>query len=325
MARRKVALAKFLKLLSSGPLPKGMIRKNLGISRKTEYVIVKESLDNCWIEMDKMGNYRLTPSGAAQSDFKTIPTDQALFLVYSQVIDPISYRKKRPYARCTLIIDDATEIKKLDSESYNSDLYIQELPENATPINAALSKVIDSIFDLRAKEMGLYMVRNMELAQSFSIFDSEKFPGYDYLRRYEKLADIDFKLIIEFEGKKWVRNQSFADLWSEIERNSNLYKEAGERIKREELGIRVSGAMKQLEVNNDDKQMAYLGLFKTKQDLVEYVTKIFSLYYISNKKQDVRKAFESGLMSYEKKTLYHLNINSKRIENFCNMINSPKK
>lgn len=202
---------------------------------------------------------------------------------------------------------------------------MQELPENATPIKAALSKVIDSIFDIRAKGMGLHMVRNMELAQSFSIFDSEKFPGYDYLRRYEKLANIDFKLILEFEGKKWVRNQSFGDLWSEMERNQNLYREAMERMKRQELGVRVRGAMKQLEVTNDDKQMAYLGLFKSRQDLVDYVTKIFSLYNISNKTKDVRKAFESGLMSYEKKSVYHLNLNSESVENFCNMINSPKK
>ncbi len=224
------------------------------------------------------------------------------------------------------MIDDVDKIKKLDYDGdYKPEWYGQELPENGTPIKAALAKVIDSIFDLRAKNMGLHSVRDLELAKSSSVFVQEKFPGYDYVKRYTELANVDFKLIIEFDGTKWVRNQNFDDQWRQITNNWTLNKQAIDDIRRNELGTKVRKATKQMEDTYDKKQMSYLGLFETKQDLIEYIKQIFALYQIGDMKEDaIKKAFMSRLVSCEKKSVYQLNINSKSIETFCNMINSPK-
>jgi hypothetical protein len=307
-------------------MTKGEIRNPLKVNRKTVYVNIKEALKQRWIEEDELKRYHLTLLGKLNIDTSRGKlTDSTVFKVSSKVIDPIALMPNRPTAKCTLIINDADKIKELDNKTASYKQFILELRENATIIRSALANVIDAILDLKAKDMGLYTVSDSQLAESLSVFNIEtNFPGYDYLKRNIALANNNFKVLIEFDGKKWVKTQKFNDLKKQREATLKLYKEEPERILLQERRIRIKQAIQLLDTNITKDRLQDLHLFATEAELKEFVYKTFELYEKdSNKlKQVLRDAFASGLLECDKRVLYHLKMNKEKIQEFYNSINS---
>jgi hypothetical protein len=249
MTKSMKNLTELLRLLKDKPMTKGEIRTSLNIKRRTEFKIIREARDKGWIKEDELKRYHLTLCGKSMIGIWRKPADSTLFEVYSQVIDPIALRPKsnRPTAKCTLIMKNANKIKELDDKTTSYERFISELPENVTSIKAALAHVIDSILDLNAKDMGLHTVLDSQLAENLSVFNIEThFPGYDYLKRYIELAKTNFKVLIEFDGEKWVATQEFGDLEKQREDTLKLYKEAYESIFSEQRRVRIKKAIQQL-------------------------------------------------------------------------------
>jgi hypothetical protein len=336
MAKPKRNLIGLLRLLKDNPMVKGEIRAALNIKKRTEYNIVKEAEKKGWIEEDELKIYHLTLRGKSIIDIWRKPTDSTLFEVYSQVIDTIGLRPRsnRPTAKCTLIIKDADKIKELDKKTAAFyDRFLLDLPENATSIKAALARVIDSILDLKAKDMRLPTVLDSQHAESLSVFNVEtNFPGYDSLKRYIALAKTNFKILIEFDGEKWVATQNFDDIEKYREDTLKFYKEPFENIRSQERRIRINKAIQDIsfDTNTTRKELQHLRLFETKADLKEFVHKNFELYEkdniykkdSNNLKEIIQRAFATGLFEYDKKVLYHLKTNIKKLNEFHNSINS---
>ena len=279
MAKPKKSLLKLLRLLHKKPMTKGEVRIPLKVNRKTVYVNVEEALEKRWIEEDELKRYHLTQLGKLIIDTsRGKPTDSTVFEVSSKVIDPIALMPNRPTAKCTLIIKDADKIKELDDKTASYKPFILEYRENATIIRSALANVIDSILDLRAKDKGLYTVSDSQLAESLSVFNIEtNFPGYDYLKRNINLANDKFKILIEFDGKKWVKTQKFNDLKKQHEGNLKFYKEASERIRLQERKMRINNAIQLLDSNLTKDRLQDLHLFGTEAESKEFVYKSFQL------------------------------------------------
>lgn len=187
-----------------------------------------------------------------------------------------------------------------------------------------MAHVIDSILDLKAKDMGLYTVSDSQQAENLSVFNIEtNFPGYDSVRRKIDLANNNFKVSIEFDGEKWVRTQKLDDLEKQYEDNLKFYKEASERILLQERRIRINQAIQLLDTNLTKNRLQDLHLFETKAELKEFVHKTFELYETDNNKlkELVREAFATGLLKYDREVLYHLKMNKEKIQEFYNSIN----
>jgi len=316
-------LIELLRRLKDKPMTKGEIRTSLNIKRRTEFKIIREAQDKGWIKEDELKRYHLTLLGKSMVEIWRKPADSTIFEVYSQVIDPIASKPKsnRPRAKCTLIIKDANKIKELDDKTTSYERFISELPENATSIKAALAHVIDSILDIKAKNMGLHTVLDSQHAESLSVFNIEiNFPGYDYLKRYIELAKTNFKVLIEFDGEKWVATQEFGDLEKQREDTLKFYREASERIYSEQRRIRMKKAIQQLSLDSNTTRngLKYLHLFEAKVDLKEFVYKTFELYEKDNNKlkELVREAFATGLLKYDREVLYHLKMNKEKLQEF---------
>src|SRR5215467_11349463 len=117
MARRKDALSKMLKLLNKKSMLGSEICTTLKIDRKTSYRIIKESLQNHWIQKDPSGRYHLTLLGIASLNLAEYPTSSETLEVQTQIIDFLSLRRDRPTAKCTIQIENADRIKELDSQT----------------------------------------------------------------------------------------------------------------------------------------------------------------------------------------------------------------
>jgi hypothetical protein len=327
MAKPKKSLKKLLTLLHKKPMTKHEIRTALKVHRKTEYVNVKEALKQRWIEEDELKRYHLTLLGKLIIDtWKKKPTDSTLFEVYPLVTNPItsSLESNRLTAKCTLIIKDAGKIKELDDKTASYEQFISDLPENATNIKSALAHVIDSILDLKANYMGLHTVLDSQLAENLSMFNIEtNFPDYDSVKRKIDLAKTNFKVLIEFDGEKWVKTQKLDDLEKQREDNLKFYKEAFQRIRLQERRIRIYNAIQLLDSNLTKDRLGDLLLFATKAELKEFVYKIFQLDEKDNNKlkELVTKAFATGLLECDRKVLYHLKMNKEKIQEFYNSIN----
>jgi hypothetical protein len=221
---------------------------------------------------------------------------------------------------------NADKIKELDDKTTSYERFILELPENATSIKAALAHVIDSILDLNAKDMGLHTVLDSQLAENLSVFNVEThFPGYDYLKRYIELAKTNFKVLIEFDGEKWVATQEFGDIEKQREDTLKIYKEAYESIFSEQRRVRIKKAIQQLSLDSNTTMngLKHLHLFETEPKLKEFVYKTFGLFEKDNNKLNelVTKAFATGLLKYDRKVLYHLKMNKEKLHKFNNSIN----
>jgi hypothetical protein len=320
MAKKKDALNRMLKLLNKKSMSQGEISKTLKIGRVTEWRIIKEACDRRWVLQDHLGRYHLTSLGKINIDTAENPTDSSSFQVQSQIIDFLNLRPDRPTATCTIEIENADKIKELDSRTDATKRFLTKdglwLPENNTNLKAAMAAVVDSIFDLKAKEMGLFSMLDEEFRINKlapTLFNMRNyFPGHDALKRYENLAKTKFSALIEFDGEKWVSKQDFEDLEKKIQKERESWSHFGHKMMEER--VRFNKAIYNLLSGGSDLSTVYLNtmhLFHNHKELREYLINHFKINQITDKDQldtIVKNGFDTNFFSIEKMTLYRLNV-----------------
>jgi hypothetical protein len=326
MAKPRKFLKTLLRMIQKRPMTSGEICKKTKKHRKVVRQNLKLAQNEGLVYQDGLQQYHITTLGKLVIDYIERPTDFTRWQIYSQVIDPISSRSNRPTATCTLITKNAEKIKELDNRTSPSpERFILELSENSTPIKAALANVVDSVLEIRAKDTGLKTVRDGQLAEDLSIFNVEtNFPGFDYLKRYITLANINFKVLIEFDGEKWVKTQRFNDIRKQRNDSLNIYRKATKSILSENRRIRLNKAVQILSKDwlRIRNLLQYSNLFENEEDLKEYAYKIFGLHEQDKDrlKEAVQKAFESELLRYYKKALFYLEVDKEKLQEYHSLV-----
>jgi hypothetical protein len=285
MAKPKRNLVRLLERLNEKPMFLADIRKVLGIKERTGYAIVKETLKKEWIKEDGLKRYNITIKGKS-------------------------------------MIGIWEKIKQLDEIASIPSDYRSEFSENMTGIKSAIAKIVDRILVLRIKkeEMKLFGVRDGELAERFTPLNIDTyFPGYDYRKRFMSLAKTNIKILIEFDGEKWVELHRFNHLEAQHANNMKFYK-AIKNIKSKERKERLIQALDLLWASKKS-QYIYVNLSEAKEELEEYVCKVFEEYEEKDKVDGlVKKAIETGLFEYGKKELYYLKVNRDKLQEFLRQI-----
>jgi hypothetical protein len=327
MAREKDALNRLLILLNKKSRSQGEIRTTLKIDRKTAYRIIKEASDRRWIKNDSLGKYHLTSLGKINVGTAEKPTDSSSLEVQSQVIDFLNLRPDRPTAKCTIEVENADKINELDSQTQAEKRFLTFdglwLPENNTNLKASVAAVVDSILDLKAKQMGLFTMLDEEFRQrlttsNFNVY----FPGYDALKRYGNLAGTKFSVLIEFDGKEWASEQDFEELEKKIEeRREYLSENIGLIDERAGFNKAIYNLLSggglwtaKLQANH---------LFNSPGELKEYLTNHFKVNGIRDEnklKIIVKNAFDTGFFSVEKMPLSYLKVRKDRELEFLNSL-----
>jgi hypothetical protein len=181
--------------------------------------------------------------------------------------------------------------------------------------------VVDSIFETLEKDLGLFTIRDGDLAENSLLPSSgfvDHFPGYDYLRRYKNLANIDFKLQIEFKGRKWFKKQRFNDLEKKIDdmrksRKDYYHKNIFSSDRRRGIHDAVLNLMQR-----EDYYYRYGNLSKNKQEMREYLYEHFRSYGERNENSEdiVDKAYKCGLFRPQEKTFFYLKVNPEKYTAF---------
>jgi hypothetical protein len=320
MARRKKSLEMLLGALDKTPMAKGGIRSALKIDRKTEYRIINEGLSRKWIEEDLLRKYHLTMLGKESIGSGERPLDSTSWEVPSQIIDMVRERTDRPVANCTIQIENANKIKELDAQTTTSHRFLTNdglgLPENDTHIKSSLAAVVDSILDLKAKDMGLLTILDQKIRDELTTSTlDDQFPSYDYMKRYEQLAKTDLKVLIEFKGQEWVEKQNFEDLERNIADRKKRYKEFSKNAREMASDIQIRKAVSHLAGNTNltKNTLQANRLFASRQELNTFILNEFKLV---NQGQDgqkiIKEAFKSRLFEVKKMPLVHLKVNKEK-------------
>jgi hypothetical protein len=315
MPRRKDALKRLLKLLNKRRMLVGEIRAALKIDRKTEYRVIKEALQRRWIEKDSLEKYYLTLLGKANISTAKDSTESISLEAQSQIIDILKLRPERPTAKCIIQIENADKIKELDSQTEAVKRFLTHdglwLPENNTNLKSSIAAVVDSILDLRAKEMGLFSMLDEESRKRFTPFNYHiVFPGYDAIKRYEDLAKTKFSVLIEFDGSKWASKQDFEDLEKRIEKERDYLSEP---IRLIDQRVGLNKAIYSL-LSGGDLSTAKLQanhLFNTPEELNEYVINHLKVHQVTNENRlnsIIEKAFDTEFFSIEERKYYYLKV-----------------
>jgi hypothetical protein len=320
MARRKKSLEKLLRSLDKKPMAKGAIRSALKIDRKTEYRIINEGLTRRWIEKDPIGKYHLTLLGEVSVGSAECPLDSTSWEVPSQIIDIVHMRADRPVANCTIQIENAQKIKELDTQTTTSRRFLTTdglgLPENNTHLKSSFAAIVDSILDLKAKDMGLFTILDQKLRDELTMFAlDEQFPTYDYMKRYKQLATTNLKVLIEFKGREWVEKQNFEDLERSIEDRRKSHREFSNKAHLKARDIQIRKAVSQLAggSNLTKNTLQANRLFASRQELNTFILNVFKLVYQGEDEQKIiKQAYKSGLFEVKKMPLIHLYVKKDR-------------
>jgi hypothetical protein len=327
MARRKDTLRRLLKLLNKRRMPQTKIRAALKIDRKTEYRVIKEALQRRWIEKDSLEKYCLTLLGKANISTAADPTDSVSIEAQSQIIDILKLRPERPTARSIIEIENADKIKKLDSQTEAVKRFLTHdglwLPENNTNLKASVAAVVDSVLDLKAKEMGLFSMLDEEYRKRFTPSNYHIFfPGYDAIKRYEDLAKTKFSILIEFDGSKWASKQDFEDLEKRIEKEREYLSEPIRLIdQRVGFNKAIYGLLSGGDLSTAKLQANHL--FNTPEELKGYVINHLKLHQITNENRlntIIEKAFDTDFFSIEERKLYYLKVSKDNELDFHNSL-----
>lgn len=327
MAKRKGALNRMLKLLNEKSILQDEISKTLKIGRVTKWRIIKEALDRCWIQQDRLGRYQLTQLGKESIDSAERPPDYVTLSAYSQVIDFLPLRSDRPAAKCTIEIKNADKIKQLDSQTQAEKRFLTYdglwLPENNTNLKASTAAVVDSILDLKAKQMGLFTILDEEFREKITTSNlNVLFPGYDAFKRYEDLARTKFSILIEFDGEKWASKRDFEDLEKKFEKRVEFF---SENIHVMDQRVGFNKAIYNL-LSGGDLWIAKLHanhLFGNREELTEYLTHHFKINGITDKNQlsaILKNGFDTGFFSEEKMRLSYLKVRKDKELQFLNSL-----
>jgi hypothetical protein len=329
MAKPKKALLELLKLVDKKKaMTKNEINVSLHISRKTGWKNCKEAEDKHWIEKDVFNRYTLTTLGKSQIESPDIlqNSDYAYFAVFTQVLDPVIQAVDKPPAWCRLYMKAAKKIKQLDDQSFSYDRYLPTsegfgLEENATPIKTTAAALVDAILELKSKDIGLLSILNFESRDTLSISNIEnRPPGYDDLKRRMQLANTNFKLLIEFDGREWAKKQKYEDLMSNHEEYLNFYRKSAESRRAKKFVDKIDFIVKMLARPSASRDtFEEHSLFKNKKELKDYLRKFFEEHQVADKNkltEVIQKAYNCGLFAESKKTFISLNVNKEKIWKF---------
>jgi hypothetical protein len=332
MARPREFLKIILGLLNKRPMTSRDIHWKSKKSRKVVTQNLRTALKEGLAYRDGLERYHLTLLGrSAFNNYVERPTDKTCWQIQSQIIDNIGWRPNRPTAKCTLMIKDAEKIKELDNMTAFDIRYNLELPENATAIKSALARTVDSVLETIGKDMGLYTVRDGQLAESLTLFTmQQRYPGYDFLKRYMKLADTNFKVLIEFDGKKWVRAQKFNDIERFVNDTRKSYNEYyAKQILSQDRRKRINEALQRVADRGDwnkvKDSVKWSHLFETEEELIAHLCQCFGYYgEKNNPKEIVSKAFKSRLLQRQKKTLTYITLDPdpKKVQQFYDLLDN---
>jgi hypothetical protein len=303
--------------LTFGDLCKA-IRKH----RKIVWQNLKIAKNEKLVYQDALKQYHLTNLGKLAINYVQNTDNFTRWQIATQETDPIKMYD-RPKATCTLITDNAKRIREMDDKTA-SQKFSLEIPENNTLIKSALAKVVDSVLETFERDMGLFTVRDGELAEKSLDPNNgfqEYFPGYDYLKRYKNLANRDFNLQIEFNGKKWFKTQKLGDVERKIDDMRKSKKSYyNENFLSSERHKRIHDAILNLmQIKEDSYKYAYL--YKNRQEMRERLLKHFTSYGEQNDSLEeiIAKAFKCGLFQSQKKILLYLKVNP---EKYCDFMDS---
>jgi hypothetical protein len=301
-----------LRLLDKRPMTFGDLRKKIKKGPKTTAQNLKIAKEENFIYQDGLKQYNLTSLGKIAIDYVGRRDNFARWQIETQEVDPIRL-SRGPEATCTLITENAKRIIELDDKTASQKFNLEE-PQNNTLIKSALARVVDSVLETIEKDMGLFTVRDGELAENSldpNYGFQNYFPGYDYLKRYKNLANIDFKLQIEFNGKKWFKTQRLVDLERKIDDMRKSRKDYHKNFLSPSRRRRISDAISNLmQIREDYYKYAYL--FKDRDEMKERLLEHFSSW--SGEQNDspeeiVTKAFKCGLFQPENKKFFRLKVN----------------
>src|SRR5215471_18271389 len=338
MAKQKKVLQRLLRLLNDRPMTQHEIRSRLKVDRRTVYENCKEGSSRGWIAHDnELKIYHLTVVGKALISAKDLLYDSVSFEAYSQTLYP-SYAslKDKPKASCRLYINDASRLKKIDDETYNAARFLSMgyygLSENGTAMQAASGRLVDEILDIKARDMLLQSKLDYQYADEVTLFNIENMPpGYDTLRRFQKLAaETKFLFVIEFDGKIWAKNQNFRNVEADRIKTINLFKESLSEYRSLELTKKLDWIISMLTKDSPTKRTyESLQMFSTKKASIEYVYEWFRKYHVIRDERKlrelVRKAFSSGLFKLEKETFYCIKVDLRNRKKFYDSLISNHK
>jgi predicted transcriptional regulator len=322
MAKPKKSRLQYLQVLAEKPMTINEIANKLNISRKTEWKARRDLVNKGLIKKDAFDRYSLTILGKSfiESSLELLlhDSDYALFAVYTQVLDPIKQTHDRPpHAWCRLYMKDAKKIKEQDERSRSFDQYLSNaegfgLEDNSTNIKKPAAALVDSILDLKAKDIGLNTILDFEYRDSLSISNVEdKPPGYDDLKRRVELANTNFKILIEFDGRVWAekQGQKLEDLLSDQKEYFDSYRKSLQERHDKEIIQKIDRIINMLPSTSSKHTIEHLGLFKNQSILKDYLYKLFEIKYAVDKNKInelIQKAYNCGLFEESKRTFVSL-------------------
>lgn len=320
MAKPRKVLKKMLQLLNMCPMTSGDLCRKIRKHRKVVGQNLEIAKNENLLYQDGLKQYHLTSLGKVAIDSMERSDNFTRWQIETQETDPIGL-SDRPKATCTLITEKAEKIREIDDKTVSPKFNL-EVGENNTLIKSALARVVDSILETLEDELRLFTVRDGQLAENTISSYQNQFPGYDYLRRYKNLANTDFKLLIEFNGKKWFKPQRL----NELERQINGMRESltnfhQEKIFSPDRRRRINDALVNLYQIREDS-FKHVHLFSEEQDIREYLYKHFEFYGEKNNNLEeiVNKAFDCGLFQTDEKTLSYLKVNHEKYSSFIKLL-----
>jgi hypothetical protein len=336
MSRIRIHIAKVLNLLDRKPMTRPEIAKKLKINRKIVWDNLVWANSKNLIYTDESGKYHLTPLGKSSVGSSETPSDSVSIEVASQIVDSLRIREESPKAKCTIQMEDAKEIKKLDNKTVYYERFITHdglgLPENNTYLKQAVAEVVDVILDHRAKSRGALTILDQELRDRATVFNIDTYyPAFDYRKRYKDLAAIDFTVLIEFKGKKWIESQNATNiensLDSSIEASREEYVQSLRKLRLADRDIRISKAIYNIMGGSGrrtltEKSLQANRLFYSRTAGIDYIRNWFRVNQVDQLHTEdiIQKAIKSGYFRIEKKKFYHLKINKAKKLQFFNSI-----
>lgn len=200
----------------------------------------------------------------------------------------------------------------------------------------AIAEVVDVILDFRAKSRGALTILDQELRDKATVFNTDIYhPAFDYRKRYEDLAAIDFAVLIEFKGKKWVESQNSTNLENSLdgvlEADRESYVQTLRKIRSADRNTRISKAIYNIMGGSGrrtltQKSLEANRLFYSRDALRDYIRNWFRVYQVDQLhiEEIIRKAFKSKYIQIERKKFYHLKFNKAKKLQFFNSISLNK-
>ncbi len=231
-------------------------------------------------ERGEFGKYNLTIHGRLRLLDHSVerPVESLSFEAYPQALYPRpSSSLDKPVIKCRLYIKESEEIKKIDGVTKNITRFLSTpgygLIENATTLEASAAVLADEIIDLEAKRLGLGTTLDSPYSDKVTVFNIENIPpGYDELKRFEKLSKMKFTLVMEFDGEKWAEKQNFKKLETSHEKTIEFYKKSSEYRRSGEFMQKLDWIISMLAKNSQ--------MFNTERELTEHVYEWFRKYHV---------------------------------------------